>query len=672
MQIDRVRDGKSGPALSAAELAWLAAAPCALIAVLAIVMLGPPLGHALLEPTGTRFWRYDLSLVRPEPVERARYVLAVLSPFALAGCIAALARRGPSRPRMSFAGVLLNQALLLTFFGVCLLAQHVVHAKPGQRAYFTHTTLVVALLIAVLVALVPRQRRVIASVARLCRETRNRRMLAAVLALLLTSAWLLSAINTEGTIGTVNEAVAVNSPLLTDEAFAAFSGAFPLVSFHAAYGELWLYGASLTMVVFGTTFGIFCASMVIASGVAMLAVFATLRRIVKSSLLALMLYAPVLATGFFIEIGPPSNRYAPSNLMSLFPMRYGGSYLLAWLVARHIDHARPHRRAWVFVAAGLVLINNFEFGLPALGATIAALLITTPRLEPASLARLARDAAAGLLGAVTLTAVLTLALAGSLPHLGMLLGLPTLYGIDGFGMLPMPTLGLHLVVYATFVAAVALATVRALQRDEDRLLTGMLAWSGVFGLGAGGYFAGRSHPDVLIAIFSAWAFTLALLSVATVRAIAARPTRRPQPAELAVLFGFGLAVCSLAQTPDPFAQIHRLQQTYLLALRPAAQAAFIASRTKPGEMVAIFAPLGHRMAFEAGVNDVVPYGNLETMVTPGQWEEAIAALHAAGGRKLFVVSSGVQPDQLAFLTHAGFTSVPQDAGAELQQMTRRR
>ena len=52
---------------------------------------------------------------------------------------------------------------------------------------------------------------------------------------------------------------------------------------------------------------------------------------------------------------------------------------------------------------------------------------------------------------------------------------------------------------------------RALQREPDRLLTGMLAWSAVFGFGASAYFAGRSTQDNLPAMFFPWAFALALL-----------------------------------------------------------------------------------------------------------------------------------------------------------------
>jgi hypothetical protein len=94
------------------------------------------------------------------------------------------------------------------------------------------------------------------------------------------------------------------------------------------------------------------------------------------------------------------------------------------------------------VVGGLVALNNVDVGVPALGATLAALLW-----------------------------------GGSGPT--------------------MPLLGLHVAIYLTYVAAIGTATVRAVRGEDGRLLTGLLAWSGVFGLGVGAYFAGRSTPDDL-------------------------------------------------------------------------------------------------------------------------------------------------------------------------------
>ena len=151
----------------------------------------------------------------------------------------------------------------------------------------------------------------------------------------------------------------------------------------------------------------------------------------------------------------------------------------------------------------------------------------------------------------------------------------------------MPKIGIFLVVYVTFAAAIAAAAVRLVRRAEDVVLTAMLAWIGVFGLIAGAYFAGRSHPQVLIDLFSPWALALVLLTIVAVRALAARDWRAPAPAELAVLFGFGLAVCSLAQTPAPWSQVARIRDLAPVAIfRQRAAEAFVAEQTRPHEKIA--------------------------------------------------------------------------------------
>ena len=98
-----------------------------------------------------------------------------------------------------------------------------------------------------------------------------------------------------------------------------------------------------------------------------------------------------------MEIGPLDNRYGPSNLFSMFPMRYGGPYVLAWLLVRHVDRLRPRRASLLFLAAGLVLLNNPDFGMPAFAATLVALLWTDGARGGRASARSCWSAALGLL-----------------------------------------------------------------------------------------------------------------------------------------------------------------------------------------------------------------------------------------------------------------------------------
>jgi len=629
-----------GGAVELGDLAWILVVPGALLTAAAILLLGRPLGHVLFRPDGQHFLGGG---VIPESTENARYVIAVAAPFALVAVLAAardrLAAAGASwRPAARTA-----EALLLAFLALTLVALRVwtYHSRPEDgyrfRIYFTVATIAVAVALAGALVAVLRRDDWVERLRRLTRETRARRIAALAAALIFIAIWLLTAFNTEGSIELADEALLGNLPFWLDEVFAVLNHQAPLVEFHAQYAQLWPWATGGAMAAFGATFGVYSGVMVAATLATMTAMYATLRRVVRSSLLALALFAPFLATSFFKERGTLSNMYGPANLFSLFPIRYGGPYVLAFLLARRLDGQRPRRATPLMLFAGLVVLNNPEFGMPAFAATVATLVVTLPRVTPRALARIAGAAALGLAGAIVAVSVFLLVAAGSLPHLGQLTEFSKIYGLDGFGMLPMPGFGFHYAVYVTFAGALVLAAVRALERRDDVLVTGLLCWVGVFGLGAGSYYAGRSHPDVLIDLFSAWSFALALMLVVAVRAIRARPSRLPTAAEIAVLVGFGLAVCSIAQTPPPWSQIRRIGTvTGGRLLRPVPAEDFVREHARPGERVMIVADFGKRIAYDAGVRDVLPYSNREVILTNEQWMSVLRTAQREHVRSLFV------------------------------------
>jgi hypothetical protein len=659
-------------AVAPAELAWLLAPPCAVVLAATIALLGPPLGRLLFPTPEIAFWSTVAPTLasRPEPTEQARFLIALAGPLVLSALVAWLRGRPlPLRPAAVAALVQASQVLLAGFVLTALVAQrrHVYgEAFSGteaslRRAYFTVPTLVVAALLTRGAVLALRRTALVARIALLARETPRRRLVAFVLVALLLALWLLTAVNTERSFNAANFGVRTNASFWLDEAYAVLDQRAPLVDFHAQYGQLWPYLSAGAMALFGAGLETYVAVMVIATALCLLALFAVFRRLLRSSLLALALFAPFVATSFFMELGPPDNRYGPSNLFSMFPMRYGGPYLLAWLLVRHVDRLRPRRAALLFLAAGLVVLNNPDFGAPAFAATLVALLWTDARPWRRRVGALALEAAAGLLGAVVLVSLLTLAVAGSLPHFSYLFTFPRLWGIGGVTMLPMPTLGFHLALYATFAAALVVATVRAVSGAEQRTLTAMLAWSAVFGLGASSYFAGRSHPEVLISLFSAWALALSLLGIVVIRALAQTQRRRwPTVAEVAVLFGLALAACSLAQTPLPWSQLDRIrtagppnspiQRTD--ALRFLAEA-----RVPRGERVLVLIPMGHRLAWELGLVNVAPYVSMISMPAISQLEEALVALRREGGTRVFAYLGQVVPEQLQAIAQAGFRPV---------------
>jgi hypothetical protein len=165
---------------------------------------------------------------------------------------------------------------------------------------------------------------------------------------------------------------------------------------------------------------------------------------------------------------------------------------------------------------------------------------------------------------------------------------------------------------------------------------------------------------VLISLFSAWTLSLSLLGIVVVRALAARGGRRPAVAEVAVLLGLALAVCSLAQTPAPWTQIARIGRAgppnspiqRFDARRFVAEAG-----AAPGERVLILIPMGHRIGYELGLVNVAPYVSMISMPAVEQLDEALETLRREGGGRIFAYLGQVTPEQQQMIERAGFARI---------------
>ena len=674
----------------AATAAWLCAIPCAALAAIAILVVGPPLGR-LLSPAPGAYRFFVGYVVLPEPTEHARYLLAIRAP--LLGALATATaphwlRRVPERAtgplvvatQLALVGVVV--ASMVAQYRLRLEGPYVRYAEATLSVhYFTPATLTVAALLAAAAAgaLRSEPRRARAASAVLT-ESRARRLIATGLATTATAIWMLHAVHSDVELGNAVADVRYHLGFVLDETFAVLNGRTPLVDFAAQYSSLWPFVIALPMLAFGKTVLTFTLVLCTIGALALLALFGVLRRVTRSATAALLLFLPLLATSLYMVEGTLRNRESVGTFYGTLPLRYAGPCFLAWLTARQLDRGREGRvGAWLlFTGAGLALLNNSEFGTAAFGATLAALLWARPgALERSALLRLAGAVAAGLATAFALVSLLTLVRTGSLPHPERVVEYAGGFALGGFAMLPIPELlGLQLAIYLTYVAAIVVATVRAMRGATNRVLTGMLAWSGVFGLGAGVYYVGRSHPDSLKHEFAAWALALALLAIVAIKELSTPRLRLRGSAigALLALFGFGVAACSLAQTPTPWGQIQRLQATFvptaevpepnpLVPPDDAATRTFVASLAdgpdrfvyKRGAPVAILLTTGHRIADAYGVVNVSPYpgGSLQTVE---RVDEVLAALRDAGGNTA-IVPNGVDPGIPRLLARRGFEVV---------------
>ncbi|MGN6189973.1 MAG: hypothetical protein ACTHOE_13855 [Conexibacter sp.] len=631
--------------LDAAEIAWLALLPSALIAVLAIVFLGPPLGHALFTHASDRLWPpgWWETTGHPEPAKQGRFLIAALAPLLLAAAVLAGARRRIAlSPRTVRVLSLASLALVLGLIAVALLEQHPTFTGPEEPVqdrvaplFGLDKVLAAAAIVAVSIAVLHRRRSLANRLVELTRETRPRRWAALGIAVAFVAIWVLKAVTTDALgLGVVS----LNLPWTLNDAVAVLDGRTPLVDYHPIYAKLLPYVSAPVLAAFGTTALVYTAFMALLAGLALIAVYATLRRVTRRSLLACALFVPFVATSDIsvpIDAGVDAGlRTSPMMLASQWPMRYGGAYLLLWLTARHIDGDRP-RHAWVlFLVGGVVAIDSLELGIGAVAATVAALLCARPPSMRALRSRVL-ELAGGLLAAVVLVALVTLLHSGRLPRLELLLEWPQIFTTLGWFSMPLPTWELHLAVYATFVAATAVAAVRVARGDDDALLTSMLAWSGVFGLLTGGYFVGRPDAIKLTAVLSAWSLALSMLTVASVRALAARAWRPTAP-QLLVLFGFALSVSSLALLSPPSTQIDRLTRSTQASTYLASAKRFIGERTRRGETVAVLVPMSFVVTRDLGLRNVAPYGFMNAIVTQSQMTRLLVTLRRERVAAVFV------------------------------------
>jgi len=667
--------------------AWLWAVPCALATILLVAYAGPPLSHVLYPSTLPVLPTVEHN---PEPVEDTRFLLSLVGPLLLAGSLVLLAPRLRVPRRAGAALALAAQMLGLAVVVLCVVRQF----GPSWRIeFFTPAQLVIGAVGAGAIAYAARRVWLTGRPA----EARWLRLALPAAALLLTGIWFLSYLNTAGTICTYGDCY--NTAFMADETFAVLNGLTPLVDHTAAYGSLWPLPFAAVMALAGKTLFVWTLLMWGLTVAMLMALYGVLRRVTHSSLGALALYVPVM---LFTYYAASRDLHNPIEIYQQVPLRTAGPFLLAYLVARRLDcgtrggptsaghvagSGTPKAPVWPLgLAAGLVALNNADFGLAALGASVAALLWAGWPLSRTRLRQLALGFAGGLAGAYVAISIVTLIRAGALPDPAKAVAFARVYTRTGVGLWPLLRLfGLPLVAYLTYAAAIGVASVRALRGAENRTLTGMLAWSGIFGLGSAAYYMGATTILAIATLFPAWGLCLALLAIVAVRRIASggeRPgapalaTRRealPGVPALATLFGFALIASFVFIPPArlaPWTQVSRLTTTLapysppdaepLSAPAEAGFRTFVSSTAdgrgrfvmRHGAPVAFLTATGHLLADAYGIRDVVPYTG-RSVFTLEELDEALRRLRAAGGNTV-IVPSLILPRVAAALASRGF------------------
>jgi hypothetical protein len=668
-EVEPAQSSRRRPA--AEDIAWVGLWPISLALIAAIIWLAPPLSHLYPGPAQDLFPVAE-SVAKPEPLEQTRVLLALIAPFALAAFV--LLGSPDSRDRRFDRAVI---ALQLAAVG--LIAWGVVEQEDGPfiavpEDYFKPLLITVPILVAgVLIGFA-----LALTAVALRRADRLDRVgslalgwpgIAVAAAVLLTALWLLPAVVTDATLSPGPPIASSHIPVQAGDYFAVANGRTPLVDYVPQYVSLLPLAAAPLLEAFDLSFTSFSVLMAGLSLIALLALFGVLLEVTERPLVALALYLPLLAFGLIPWNQNGADWDYNAAYYGVFPGRYLGPFILAFLCALAVRRRRLP--GWLlFLAAGLVVLNNAEFGLPAVIALFVALVVGADRSRTLgqTVRTLAPQALVGFAAALVLTSLVTLVRAGELPDLGLLTFYGERFARDGYGLVPMPTLGFHIAMYLTYVAAILVAAVRYAQSRPGSVLTAMLAYAGTFGLLTSTYFAGRSLPWQLMLLFPVWGLTLALLTWVAAQSFgftaANRASSRSLVPSLAVLCGFGVMVAAIATFPPPWRQVERLSESGVAAYDSRDVQRYIEDRTNPGEKILFIGTYtDHRLAERAGVVNVSPWNYALSLFSERDVLRALDALEREGGSEVFVYRGAFFPtidplsDAMAVMQAHGYRQV---------------
>jgi hypothetical protein len=623
-------------------------------------LVGGRLGRYLLPSGGFVFFPSVVHLINPKPAEQMRYLLVVFFIFNLGALFA-----WSPKPRWLVTGY--GRRFVVSVAAACGLSMvigvaawgwwaqfHYIDGEPATTHFGNGDLLVAAVIAAALMMFARLRLQWLRSY--ISALSRAPKWVWGGIAVLLTICWLLPSVFRAQNLASASLSVTYHLQFTFDDFAALLDGRIPLVNYTEQYASLIPFVAWPALHWGGVNVGTFTVTMCLLSLAALFSIERVFVLITRSELLGLFLYLPFLATSLFFVLRNSGELFNWASYYAVFPMRYVGPYVLLWLCVRHAGHMWPRHRVLLFAFGGLVLLNNIEFGLPALIAAVVAAIISDEP-SPGWLRRIILDVVVGVLGAFAVVTVMTVAVAGSLPSLGSLTMYSRIFGEGGYGLLHTPLAGLHMIVFMTFGAAILVGALRYRDRAENAPLTVALAFSGVFGLGAGEYYTGRTHPAGLVVLFSIWALAVLLLGVLALRSVRAwngRPRIASMLFTTGALLMVGLTATSLTQFPAPWVQVSRIERSSALPAPYNVSAAvdFVRRTAKRSEPIILLTPLGHVIALDADVENVSPYSSPEGVVTYEQLDETFAALRAAHGTR-FYVSTSVFPEITGALAREG-------------------
>ena len=275
---------------------------------------------------------------------------------------------------------------------------------------------------------------------------------------------------------------------------------------------------------------------------------------VKLRALALLLTVPLV----LVKVQPATTTWGSiAVLFSALPLRTLPVIAVGLLLTIYADRGGLRHAAVIGTAAGLAALNNFEFGVPCAIAGFLALGLSRTDLR-SGIRTLAGFTAAAL--APFLIYALFLSAVGQPIHWNYWVLFSANFA-SGFGSVPMPIVGLHLLVLSILIAGVTSGAyylhvssrgthVPSQSLERRAALTAL--FFGLAGLGSFGYYVGRSvvSGQLQIFLFYIAPIIVANLTLLEVPTLTEHAKWREICAAALILFPAALAVAAVLQAPD--------------------------------------------------------------------------------------------------------------------------
>lgn len=666
-----------------ARLFWASVIPIALVSKWIVERLAPVLAPRAVDPQEIQqaFLSGLAGACAPEPLELTTYALAVLVPALLMlivglvlNQLGAFRREEWQSPWLDAAAIA-SQICLVSYAGSSWLYENA-HSWAGQLNNFARAQLVIGGCVAGYIGwcwLRPEPKRLlVASWQRLS----TAHWLAWLIAIGWSVSHLLGCVFTDENIGRASGTISYHLPFVMGEFAAVLNGRFPLVDFYPQYENLLGHLLHPYFAVAGLTVTTFTVGMSLLSLVGFLLIFRVLWRVTDSPWLALVLYVPWVAISLAEAETPGINPSNAFNYYAVGPVRYWGVFLLAYLSMSYLMAPRVGRLAQVSFFAGLVGLNNLDFG-----ATSAVGLLTCAVLFPPSSGSAGRiwrilHALAIFFGGVASALVAFSLVArvayGVWPSVSALTQYQRTFAYLGFNMVAMPTDGLYWIIYLTYMVALVYVVFEAVSGDprsvsrSRRLSLGMLAFGSVSGFGVSVYFVGRSHPGVIIAMYSSWAFVVALLLHRVLCDVQEKKRSHAVDGDIidAIPVTAMLALCCgllpiVLEVPNVSYEVQRLRQSGPVDTRPARLAKLVAKYVKKNQPTVVSYVNAHQIAQMAAVSNLFPFAHTGSVLLSSQIQPVLKSIERlpAGDQYVF---GAFWPPVAAALNRWGFVPVESD------------